>query len=285
MKKVIVIGFTAIFVLLSLVLIISGIGRAVYNRNVEKEIDRFLEKQNVINATVTIDDLEFLPSPVQKWLITSGVLDRERAYNARLKQTADIRMDQNQENWIPLEADQYISVIQPGFLWDAKIKMAPFLHVSGRDLYDSGAGNMLIKFQSLFTIADATGYEIDQGTLVRFLAEIVWVPSAALEDYMTWEPIDDYSARARMEYRGVSATGVFTFDEDGNPIHFIAERYGEFDGEYVLLAWSTVMGGHQFMDGYKVPTTASITWELDSGDYTWFVLNLEDLQFNSKDKY
>ena len=49
---------------------------------------------------------------------------------------------------------------------------------------------------------DAKGKEIDQGALLRYLGEIVWVPSAALSDYITWEEMDSTTARATMSYEG-----------------------------------------------------------------------------------
>jgi hypothetical protein len=42
------------------------------------------------------------------------------------------------------------------------------------------------------------------------------VPVAALSDYVTWEAIDDRSARATMRYGGVTASPVSTFDDAGD---------------------------------------------------------------------
>lgn len=36
-------------------------------------------------------------------------------------------------------------------------------------------------------------------------------PSAALNDYIKWEEIDEHSARAAMTWQGVSGSMVFTF--------------------------------------------------------------------------
>ena len=68
------------------------------------------------------------------------------------------------------------------------------LPIAGRDRYADGHGHMLIKLASLLTVADGAGPEIDQGTLLRYLGEIVWFPSAALRDYISWEAIDERSA-------------------------------------------------------------------------------------------
>lgn len=97
---------------------------------------------------------------------------------------------------------------------------------------------MLIKFMSLITVADAKGPKIDQGTLVRYLAEMVWFPTAALNDYVEWEEIDANSARVTMSYNGVTVSGTFTFNDKGEVLNFTTERYKETEGEYTLETWS-----------------------------------------------
>ena len=46
---------------------------------------------------------------------------------------------------------------------------------------------MLIKVMSTIPIGNSSGEEMDQGAMMRFLAEIAWVPSAALNDYIQWD--------------------------------------------------------------------------------------------------
>lgn len=284
MLKITLIVVVSIIILL---LVISTLANATFDYKINNEIEEFLESQKNIASTTAIrdEDLEGLPKPVQRWLNTAGVIDAKRIHTSRSKQTALVRLDKNSDKWMELEADQYVTVDKPGFLWKAKFKVAPFVNIVGRDLYSDGKGHMLIKFQSLFTIADEKGYEIDQGTLVRYLAEIVWVPTAALEDYITWEEIDEHSAKATMTYEDVSASGIFTFDDEGNVIHFIADRYGDFDGEFIMQPWTISMEDHQVLGGFKMPVNAQITWKLDSGDYTWYKLEVQEMEYNKPQSY
>lgn len=105
------------------------------------------------------------------------------------------------------EAEQYFTTDQPGFVWTAVVKMAP-LHFTGRDKYAEGHGSMLIRLFSIFPVAAASGKEMDQGALLRYLAEMQWFPSAALNRYIQWEEIDSFSAKATMSDQGVTASGV-----------------------------------------------------------------------------
>jgi hypothetical protein len=100
-------------------------------------------------------------------------------------------------------AVQYFATGKPGFIWNARVDMMPLLTLAGRDKYADGKGNMLIKVLGIMPIVDATGPETDQGAMHRYLGEMIWFPSAALEPYITWEPIDAVSAKATMSYGGV----------------------------------------------------------------------------------
>ncbi|HLV10789.1 MAG TPA: DUF6544 family protein, partial [Halanaerobiales bacterium] len=161
----------------------------------------------------------------------------------------------------------------------------PFFHISGRDKYYNGRGEMLIKPLSLFTIADSKGEEIDQGTLLRYLAEMVWFPTAAINDYLQWEELDSHSARATMSYGDITASGIFNFNDKGEVINFIAKRYMEKDGHYELETWSPVMDNYQEVNGIKIPTRGEVIWKLETGDFKWFKFAITDIEYNIQEVY
>lgn len=72
---------------------------------------------------------------------------------------------------MPVTALQWLVSRKPSFLWKARIEAAPLIHISGCDKYYDGHGHMLIKLMSIFKIADSSGKEIDQGTLLATLAK------------------------------------------------------------------------------------------------------------------
>jgi len=70
--------------------------------------------------------------------------------------------------------------------------------------------------------------------MVRYLAEIVWFLSAALNDYIHWEQIDSTTAKATMTYGRITSSGLFKFDMDVNAISFEAKRYYDRKGGATL---------------------------------------------------
>lgn len=279
--KVLLFIFVALIVL---VLAVSFVANLLFHNKVKNEVNALYQHVVSNEEIVQKEELSPLPTPVKKWLEYAQVLGKEKIYAARIKQKAEMRLKPD-SNWMSVEAEQYFSVQQPGFIWDANIKMAPLLHISGRDKYFEGKGNMLIKILSFIPVADDTGKEIDQGTLLRFLAETIWFPTAALHDYITWKEIDDLTAEATMSYKGVTASGIFSFNEKGEVIHFVAERYGDFNGGYSLETWAIPISDYKEFDGIKIPTKGKVTWKLDTGDYNWFNFEITHADYNKPEPF
>ena len=275
-RKIII---TGIMVLIIGAVSVVSIAGAVTKRSVEKEVQKLFSSVENSGEIVAEEDLGGLPESVQRWLLASGAVGQEKTVAVRVKQRAMMRMSPEQ-SWMPVEAEQYFTVEEPGFIWRAEIQAAPLIHIAGRDKYFEGEGNMLIKPLSLFTVADGKGEEIDQGSMLRYLAETIWFPSAALKEYITWEEVDDNQAKATMTYGDVTASGIFTFNEKGEVARFEAERYGEFDGEYRLENWSIPVSDYQEFEGIRVPTKGEVTWALDEGDFNWFIFELQEIQYN-----
>ena len=267
-------------VLAVLLAVLSMAAGAAFDRRVRDEVEELFRDAAGEHRVITQADLEGLPGVVQKWLERSGVLGKERAWAVRLKQTGGIRTAEGQP-WMPFEAQQYYTVESPGFVWSVRAKAAPLVGIVGRDRYYQGKGHMLIKVLALKTVADSRGKEIDQGSMLRFLSEIMWFPTAALSEYIQWEPIDATSAKATMTYQGMTASGVFSFTEDGDVTSFVARRYYLApDGTHSLETWSGVVSGHKEFDGVRIPSKADVRWNLEAGDFSYFNGEITRLEYN-----
>lgn len=269
-----------IVVLMAIFLTVSSIAKYVFNQKVEKEIEELFSKVKNKGEIVTKEDISELPQNVKKWLEYTGIIGKEKIVSVHVKQKADMRLDKDKP-WMPVEAEQYFITDEPGFIWKANIKAAPLFHISGRDKYENGKGNMLIKILSLFTVADSKGKEIDQGTLLRYLAETMWFPTAALNEYITWEEVDQYNAKVTMTYDEITASGIFTFNDKGQVINFEAERYGEFNGEIRLETWAIPVRNYKEFEGIRIPTKGDVTWKLDTGDFNWFNFEVTEIEYNN----
>lgn len=220
-------------------------------------------------SVVTATDLAALPEPVRRWLTRSGIVGRPRARFVRLRQRGELRTAPDQ-TFMQARAEQYFRISDPAFVWSVSLRMFGVLPVLGRDSYVSGRGHMRIDAAGLWPIVDARGPEIDQGTLLRFLGELVWFPSAALEPYIRWEANDRDSARAFMTYGGMSVPAWFTFDAEGRPTRMEALRYMSDGKDARITAWEVTMNAWQRFEDVEVPTHGEVSWLLESGRFTYY---------------
>ena len=284
MPNVVLVILSVLVLIILLIVIIPMIANYQFNRNVDNGVVAFYSGVENKHEVISQTDLEGLPRPVQNWLQYSQVVGKERIVAARTKQDITMRLKENQP-WMKAQAKQYFRTDAPGFIWAVDIKMAPLLHIAGKDQYIEGRGNMLIKLLSFITVANASGKEIDQGTLLRYLAEVVLLPTAALSDTIQWEEIGSNSAKATMSYKGVTASGVFTFNEKGEVLNFVAQRYGDFDGGYRMEIWSIDFKEYKEFNGFNVPSKGDIIWKLKTGDFHWYHFNVTEIEYNELAKY
>ena len=274
-----------------LVVAVVGFAHFSFTRQVSQEIEQMFSQQtSKDHEVISKERISELPAVVQKWLlhanIPANISGNEDTHTVRLKQKALIKLKPEQSRWIEASAEQYFTLDKPAFIWKVDMQMMPFLGVVGRDRFLSGQGEMLIKILSLVPVVNSRGNEkINSGTLQRYLGEIVWFPSAALHPYITWEAIDDLSAKATMTYRGTTGSGVFYFSPEGDFIEYRAQRFMGSGADAALKEWVITVTESDVVKGVTIPTKMEATWKLESGDWTWLKLEITDIEKNLGKEY
>jgi len=238
-----------------------------------------IEQGDSTNTVITEADIAGLPEPVRRNLQFTRIIGKQKIITVRLKQQGMLKLKPDRK-WLPLAARQYFTTDPPGFVWQAKIKMNPLLWVSGQDRYSRGKGNMKMKLWSLIKFSDVSGPKLDQGTLLRFLSEIIWFPTAYISDYLTWEPVSADSAKVTMEYSGVTASALLDYDNEGRLTRFVADRYMGGNDDATLEKWTVVPREYREINGLMIPVKGDVTWNLSGGDFTWLKIEVSDINYN-----
>ena len=269
-------------------LLVSGGVVLIYafHHHVGQEIETLFDRiDDAPSATVQPTDYADAPTPVQRYFKAIGIDGQPVIHSVRLKQHGQMRTSPNGA-WIPIEAEQYLSVDPPGFVWLAKTKILGIFPMWVRDRFIDGRGEMWIRPLGLFTVARNAGPEIDQGTMLRYLAEMAWFPTALLSSkHLQWEGIDDRSARAVFTLGEQSIAASFEFGDSGLIGRVEAQRYYDTGDGYELKRWSGIHTDYQDVDGVRIPTGAALTWHLDDGDFTWLKLEITDVEFDNPTRY
>ncbi|MEB8330512.1 hypothetical protein OO009_14210 [Flavobacteriaceae bacterium KMM 6897] len=235
-------------------------------------------KEKIITEQMIVN----LPFAVQNWLLNSGMVGNKNIKSVFLEHDAQIVLKPEQKDWNTAKTKQYFTIEPPAFNWSVNLKMNPLINVVGRDKFENGKGEMTMKIFSLIPVVNAKNNKrINQATMQRYLAEIVWFPSAALNPYITWEAIDDRSARATMIYNGTEGSGVFHFDENGYFKSFIAMRYKDAN-DNEPTEWTVTATKTEARQGIEIPVEAKAEWKLNSGKWTWLKLKITNIEYNVK---
>jgi hypothetical protein len=218
---------------------------------------------------VTTDDLEALPDPVRRYLSSVLPTDRSSVDTARIEQDGELRLGDASSPWKSFAATHHVTVDPPGFFWDASIRLAPFVSVDVHDLYRGGDGSARVSLFGVVPIDGATpSPELNEAELLRYLAEAVWYPTALVPgDGVTWDPIDDRTARATIEYGDVAASLEFSFNEDDEVTRVYAEeRHRRVGDGFEPTPWSGYWEDYRTHNGIRIPTTGEVVWHLPGGD-------------------
>ncbi len=156
----------------------------------------------------------------------------------------------------------------------------------GYDYYSDGIGGMKGVIAKVITLFTQTGTDMDKACLATFLAECLFEPSVLLQDYITFEEIDDYNVRATITYKGQTCTGVFTFNQNYEYISFTTNdravsnpdgtmendrAVSNSDGTMEYIPWTAECSNYQISDsGIKYPTNFSAIWNYTDGDFIYF---------------
>jgi hypothetical protein len=252
-----------------------------FQNYVDKEIADILNQITIRENDILNDEnISELPAPVKQWLRNSGAVGKPYISMGKVTQRAEMKLNPEQEKWMNATAVQFTTFENPAFIWTVDVKMNGLINFQGRDKFENGKGDMLIKLNSLFKIVDEKGEKLDEGSLQRYIGEIVWFPSLALSPYIMWEHLDENRAKATMNYKGTSGSGIFYFNSNGDVTKFSALRYNSNEVDAKRYDWEINITNYNTFEGIKVPVKMTSTWKLEGQDWTWLNMEVTNLKYN-----
>lgn len=205
-------------------------------------------------ATVTTAELDGLPAPVRRYLDWCGIEGQRIPTTVSIRQTGRLRSG-NEKRWLPFAAEEDYTTNPPTFSWRAKVSLAGVPVIRALDSYVDGQGRMTVHLARVISLVDLHGVGMAPAALLRYLNEMVWFPAAFVLPNISWEAIDELSARVSITDAGLTATGTILFAPDGRPIEFSAPRHRHVGGgRLVLQEWATPYTEYGTMDGVRIPT-------------------------------
>ncbi|WP_204960068.1 DUF6920 family protein [Salinigranum salinum] len=258
----------AVHVLLTLALLV--VGRRREERATAAAVDRLLGSARGRPLPARSPDaFDGLPDPVRRYFETVLPADPLERPAVRVEQRGELRLGPD-SSWTGFAATHHATTRRPGFVWDATVDLAPAVSVRVRDGYVDGGGSARVALFGALPVDGATpSPELNEAALQRYLAEAVWYPQALLPEHgVSWEPIDDRTARATLAHGGTTASLTFHFSPENEVerVHATARNRRVGDG-YEPTPWTGLWRDYEVRDGAPIPTAGEVVWHLPDNDF------------------
>lgn len=280
----IVIG--VLLVLIGTILIWFHIPYSPVKRDFQNDIDALMSENQLqtSNKVFTEEDFNNLPAAIQKYLQSCGYIGTPKMSYLKMKYH-DVDFSQGKDRpALTIDYTQYNFVGEPcrmAFV-DSSMFGIPF---EGYDYYQNGTGGMKGVIAKAVTLFDQTGADMNKACLATFLAESLFAPTILLQDYITFEEINEFEVRATISYKGQTASGIFTFNEQYELISFTTNYRAitGTDGSMEYVPWSAICKDYQLAsNGVKYPTKFQAVWNYPDGDFVYFDGSISEISYGYK---
>lgn len=232
-------------------------------------------------AVFTEEYIAELPVLLRQHIINGGYMGKSVMDNMLIRfHNTKFRMGVDKEP-IKISFMQVNFVFRPdrhAFL-TARIAGIP---LQAKDSILDGFGSMTGMLAKTVQLFRSTGAEMDQGQLITALADAVFMPSLFLQKYVSWTVVDDHTIEGQISWKGISAKGRFTFDDDGSIIRFDTnDRYMDNNGKgSSQVPWYVTYSDYKVQNSYFQPGSVSVNWKLPEAINTYFVSDHIEVQYS-----
>lgn len=216
--------------------------------------------------------LDPLPPIVQRYLrmaLPNGV---PTVTQVNFRQRGEMRLKEGSQRWYPFSATEQFESNPPLFVWRVRLRMGPLLTVHGRDEYLDGIGAMDVRLWGLIPLVHtAPDPRLDEGALLRYLAEAAWFPSALLPSaQLQWQGAGRDSAVAVLRDGTTEARLTFHFNTGGEIVRVEGLRPALSGNDYLSRGWSGRFSAWQEQCGMRIPTQCHVFWHLDHSEWEYW---------------
>ncbi|MBF2097912.1 MAG: hypothetical protein IGQ88_05985 [Gloeomargaritaceae cyanobacterium C42_A2020_066] len=225
-------------------------------------------QQPVRPQWVQLEETSGLPDPVQRFLRKTLQAGRPMVVRVQMRHEGLFNLGQTTDQWRPFTSEQQVLTQQPGFVWNGRVTVLPGLPVWVHDAFLAGEGRLHASLLGLWPLADLQGTEaIAAGQLLRFFAEAAWYPTALLPSQgVTWVAVNDHTALGTLTSGALSASLVFTFNEQNLIEQVYAAARGRTVGnDLVPTPWSGRFWNYTHQGGMFIPLEGEVAWLLPEG--------------------
>ncbi len=222
-----------------------------------------------------------LPEPIQRYLHFALKQGQPNIRYAVIRQYARFRHGEERP-WFTVNATEYLSGMEPGFVWDAVLRHNKVWWRTAILSYVNGKGSGRIKLFGALTIQEVDGAETDASMLFRLLSEQVWLPTGLLPTRtLRWQPIDAHKAMAIITDGSTTVTATFHVNDIGEIVRITTtDKYRDLKSGFEQTQFTLLCRDYREVDGIMIPHEVDFVWNLPKGDFTYGEFVVDNIRFH-----
>ncbi len=190
-------------------------------------------------------------------------------------------------DYMPMTATQ-VMAFPEGFIWNVRTGRGPLVVTGSDGLYLDKSWSRFWLMHSI-PLGRAGGRssrrkDHRRAAFGRLVAEAAfWSPASLLPSKtVSWEAIDEVTARATVRYQDLVQTVDITINEDGQPTQVVIPRWSDANPKnvYQLQPFGGYLSAFKEFDGYRLPTHVEGGNFIGSSRYyPFYIADVEKVSF------
>ena len=272
-----------LLILLGALMVWFNISYSPVKKTFDKDIKRIMSENKLEtgNEVFTEEDFADTPYAIRQYIKNSGYIGKPKMSYTKISFRDVDFMQSKKGPALSIDYTQYDFAGEPCRM--ALIESSMFgIPFEGCDYYENGKGGMKGVIAKLFTIFDQNGEDMDSAGLVTYLSEILFVPSAILENDVSFSEVDEYTVDAQITFDGKTVNGRFFFNEEYELIRFTTDEraMASTDGKIEYVPWTACCSEYEVGEsGIKYPKKLKAVWNLEEGDLVYFEGEISDISY------
>lgn len=264
----------------AIAVIALNIWRQVDHRADWAEMDRLLAMQPSAPSQFTADMVTGLPEPARRYF-TFAITEGTPLFTvAQIEMQGQFSLgNKDAPNYLDMEASQVLAA-PTGFVWKMSGESG-VMRMSGSD------GGRWTRFwlAGLAPVARLGGSaDHTRSAFGRYVAEAAfWTPTALLPGQdVTWEAIDDNTARYTMMHEGIAQSVDVSVDAEGRPVAAQFQRWSNANplGVHRLQPFGGFLSDFQEVQGFRVPMHVEAGNFFGTDTYfPFYIADVSDIRF------
>ena len=270
-----------IIMCISIFLFVVVVGSELFTIMIEEQIRylRLIIHYAPLRATVGIPSK---PEPVARYVSWALGENQHPVGSVHLRFTGRHRYGKT-GRWMNMGGEAFFSLAAPGFVWHSTITYAPGIWLSAFDYYVDDKAGMNLNLLSVFPLDNVHNDAIKTTSLFRYLACTPLFPMIhGSAGFISWENIDDSTAKAIITDKGRSVEAIARFNGRGwiESIGMHEKTHPE-TGRPVPGHFACRFSSYTNVEGYWIPMQVDSDMILPDGEYVTAEYSITKIEFDT----